>query len=1092
MPSAGYFRFPAINGESVVFISEDDLWRVDAGGGVAQRLTAGVGEATSPRFSPDGGQIAFVGREEGPAEVYLLSAEGGQPRRLTFQGADAAVAGWTPDGLEILYSSDADQPIRRQRILFAIACEAGLPRALPYGPAQSIAYGPNGALVLGRNTADPARWKRYRGGTAGYLWVDATGDGLFRRLIDLPGNLASPCWLGERIYFLSDHQGIGNLYSCLPDGGDLRRHTDHERFYARNLSGDGRRLVYQSGADIYIYEPQTDNSWPVAVRYTGSRTQRARTFVPAGRHLDSYALSPDGSSVAVTTRGQSYSMGCFEGPVSQHGEPEGTRYRLLTYLPGGERLVALRDRGDRETLEVLSADGSEPPQSIDDPALGRPVELKVSPAGTQVALATHRQELVLVELDSGAVRVLDHSDHQPLQGIDWSPDGRWLAYGFAGTAQTCCIKLCRVETGESWPITRPVLRDVRPSFDPQGRYLYFIGHRTFDPVYDNLQFDLGFPRGTRPYAITLRADLTSPFLPTLRPLKGAEERMVEEAAREGRAPGVISPIAIDLEGIEGRLVPFPVPEGRYERVQGTGQKVLFSHFPVEGSRDQDWRATTPAAKGGIDVYDLEEFIHRPLLSGISDFAIGPDRKTLIVRAGDRLRVLVAGEKPGEDKNPQGEKPGRENGWLDLDRLRVSVDPAAEWRQMYQEAWRLQRDHFWTPDMSHVDWGAIYARYLPLLERVNSRAEVSDLLWEVQGELGTSHAYEFGGDYREGPQYRQGFLGVDWAYDAAADRYSISRVVQGDPGEPAASSPLLAPGVNVRAGDVVLAINGQPLGRSRTPQQALVNQAGTEVGLTVAGAAGGPARTVRITTLEAERPARYREWVDAKRHHVHQATGGRVGYVHIPDMGPDGFAEFHRGYLGEYDREGLIVDVRANGGGHVSPLILEKLARRRVGYDFARHGTPGPYPPESPRGPLVALTDELAGSDGDIFSHVFKLMRLGPLIGKRTWGGVIGINPGHPLVDGTLTTQPEYSFWFFDVGWGVENYGTDPDIEVDYPPQDYVAGRDPQLERSVTEVLALLESQPPRAPRPQQRPNLAPPPLPARVGTSGSGIRVEGA
>ena len=507
------------------------------------------------------------------------------------------MAGWTSDGLEILYSSDADQPLRRQRALFAVDREGGLPRGLPYGPAQSIAYGPGGALVLGRNTADPARWKRYRGGTAGYLWVDATGDGVFRRLIDLPGNLASPCWLGERIYFLSDHQGIGNLYSCQPDGGDLRRHTDHERFYARNLSGDGLRLVYQSGADLHLYEPQADNSRPIAIRYTGSRTQRARTFVPAGQHLDSYALSPGGSGVAVTTRGQAYSMGCFEGPVSGHGEPEGTRYRLLTLSArrraagGAARPRRSRGaRGARYRRQPVAAD-----YRRSRPGAARRAE---GLAGRHPGRAGHPPPGAGAGgsgIRSGAGARSQRPPAAPR--IDWSPDGRWLAYGFAGTAQTCCIKLCRVETGETWPITRPVLRDVRPSFDPQGRYLYFIGHRTFDPVYDNLQFDLGFPRGSRPYAITLRAELPSPFLPALRPLKGAEERMVEEAAREGRAPGVIPTMAIDLEDIEGRLVPFPVPEGRYERVQGTGQKVLFSHFPVEGSRDQDWRATTPAAKG---------------------------------------------------------------------------------------------------------------------------------------------------------------------------------------------------------------------------------------------------------------------------------------------------------------------------------------------------------------------------------------------------------------------------------------------------------------------------------------------------------------
>jgi tricorn protease len=350
---------------------------------------------------------------------------------------------------------------------------------------------------------------------------------------------------------------------------------------------------------------------------------------------------------------------------------------------------------------------------------------------------------------------------------------------------------------------------------------------------------------------------------------------------------------------------------------------------------------------------------------------------------------------------------------------------------------------------------------------------------MQGELGTSHAYEMGGEYRKGPEYKQGYLGVEWAYDEGAGMYRIGRLIHGDTADPDKTSPLLAPGINVGVGDTVLAINGQPVGPGRSPNELLVNQADAEIAVAVAMGDGDAPRTVTVKALHDERPARYREWVDGNRQRVHQATDGKVGYVHIPDMGTDGFAEFHRSYLIEYDRDALIVDIRRNGGGHVSALLLEKLNRKRTGYDFSRWGQPDPYPAESPRGPLVAVTDELSGSDGDIFSHNFKLMGLGPLIGKRTWGGVIGIEPRHALVDGTITTQPEFSFWFTDVGWQVENYGTDPDIEVDIAPQDYAAGRDPQLERAIAEALDRLQRESAPAPNPTDRPSRALPMLPGR-------------
>ena len=454
-------------------------------------------------------------------------------------------------------------------------------------------------------------------------------------------------------------------------------------------------------------------------------------------------------------------------------------------------------------------------------------------------------------------------------------------------------------------------------------------------------------------------------------------------------------------------------------------------------------------------------------------------------------MLKAGDKPDREA---GAGPGRKSGWLDLARVKVSIIPGLEWQQMFREAWRLQRDQFWTSDMSQVDWLAVHDRYLPLVERVSSRSEFSDLMWEMQGELGTSHAYEMFGDYRPEPDYAQGFLGADFEYEPHSGAWQVAHIVQGDSWDEQADSPLLRPGIGVQAGDRLIAVNGRTLSREVSPAVCLVNQAAVEVTLTFAGndgaqgaeaatrGAGAAAkRTVTVKTLKSETPARYREWVESNRRYVHRATDGRVGYVHLPDMGPAGYAEFHRGYLAEVDRAGLIVDVRFNRGGHVSGLILEKLARRRLGYDVSRwRQAPSPYPPESVLGPMVALTNELAGSDGDIFSHGFKMLKLGPLLGTRTWGGVVGIDSVHTLVDGTVTTQPEFSFWFADVGWGLENYGAEPDIEVENMPQDYARGLDAQLDRAVEEIQKLLAANPPQLPDFTNRPNLALPKLPPRA------------
>jgi len=1089
MPSQGYVRYPTIYRDHIVFVSEDDLWLISSEGGRAERLTAGVAEASYPRFSPDGALLAFVGREEGPSEVYVMPALGGLAQRLTFQAATSCrVSGWSLSGDEILYASNAGQFAPRFETIYAISPREGQPRQLGVGLANAISYGSRGGVVLGRNinVREFSHQKRYRGGRVGHLWCDVSGDGEFQRLLRLDGNIADPCWVGERIYFLSDHEGVGNIYSCTPFGEDVRRHTDHQDFYARHMSSDGQRLVYHAGADLYLFDPATGEVRHLEAELPSIRTQRNRKFVAAANYLDSYALHPKGYAVALTTRGKAFSMGNWEGPVLQHGELDGVRYRKLNWLNDGKRLVAVNDATGQESLVVFNPEDASEPKTYAEIEFGRAVSLFVSPADDVVALTNHRSELITVDLEAATSRVLDRSDYGPIRGVAWSPDGRWLAYGFSFSNQQTAIKLCNLETGETHFVTEPVLEDVSPSFDPDGKYLYFLGYRILNPVYDNLQFDLSFPRGVKPYLITLQRDLRSPFIPEPKAPdekdKGKEKEEVDSGKEQGdskeppreesndqeEATKKPPAMVIDLEGITSRAIPFPVAEGRYYAVRGIKGKALFLLYPIQGSINQQSDSDEP--KGYIDCYDFEKRKGEKLIDDVSDFGLSRDHKTLIYRSNHRLRVLKAGEKPPKTDN--GDRPGRESGWFELNRVKVSIQPAAEWKQMFAEAWRLQREQFWTEDMSGIDWDAIYEQYAPLVERVGSRSELSDLFWELQGELNTSHAYEMGGEYRQRPHYQQGFLGVDWSYDAENNRYRIDHIVEGDPSDSNATSPLTSPGLNIHVGDAVLAINGQRVGPERSSQELLVNQAGNEVQLTIEDATTKETRAVTVKALKDEQPARYREWVESNRRTVHEKSDGRVGYIHIPNMMGEGFAEFHRGFLTEYDYPALLVDVRFNGGGHVSGLLLEKLARRRIGYRFPRWGQPGPYPYESPRGPMVALTNEHAGSDGDIFSHSFKLMGLGPLIGKRTWGGVIGINPRHTLVDGTRTSQPEYAFWFKDVGWNVENYGTDPDIEVDVAPQDYMHNVDPQLDRAIAEALRLIEERPALEAKPEERPRKA--------------------
>ncbi|MDH3674392.1 MAG: PDZ domain-containing protein, partial [Anaerolineae bacterium] len=1078
MAADGYYRFPTISRNNIVFVGEDDLWVVTARGGVARRLTANLGVTSHPAFAPNGKLLAFIGREDGEAEVYIMPAVGGEATRLTYLGSSTTVLGWTPDGKRIVFASDAGSPFRQLTMLYTISPAGGQPELLPYGPARSISFGPEGGVVVGRRAQELANWKRYRGGTAGDIWIDVKGNGRFKSLLKLKSNLVSPIWLGDRIYFLSDHEGIGNLYSCNPNGRTVRRHTHHDDYFVRQPATDGRCIVYRAGADLYVFDPAKEAAGEVSVhqvkiKFHSPRVQRNRKFVKAASYLEHFSLHPNGHSLAMNVRGKAFSISNWEGAVLQYGQHHGVRYRLIDWLNDDKRLLMVSDADGEETLEIHS-NAAQPitDRSIERLAgldIGRPIFLKMSPRKDELVLANHRFELIHVDLGSKLVRVLDQSSFGRIAGADWSPDGRWIVYGFRASRHSCAIKLCQVETGQTHYVTEPNnLYDFGPNFDPDGKYIYFISYRDFDPVYDSLYFDLNFPRGSRPYLVTLQKELPTPFVP--RPNHSSEENgnnnhkredgqadksQGEAAADKSKDEAEEQVLRLDLAGIQARVIAFPVPEGRYQQVRGIKDKVLFSSSPIEGSLNRSWRDDdTEVGSSALEMYDLVERKKEFIVSGLNSFEVSRDRKFIIYRSGKNLRILKAGEKP--DNSAAGFN--KKSGWIQLGRLRVAVNPSEEWQQMFREAWRLQRDHFWTEDMSEVDWEEVYRRYFLLIDRVATRLEFSDLLWEMQGELGTSHAYELGGDYRTTPRYRQGFLGADFEYDPDMDGYRMIHIVRGDAWQRQFDSPLNRLGVNLREGDVLLAIDGQRLSRDVSPQEVLVNRAGTEVQLTVMSPNGvreaddeagqendeeaGP-RTVLVRTLAGETRARYREWVEANRHYVHEETAGRVGYVHIPDMGPFGYAEFHRYYMSESEREGLIVDVRFNGGGHVSQLLVEKLARRHIGYRKPRYGQVWSYPAYAVLGPMVALANEYAGSDGDIFSHVFKLMELGPLIGKRTWGGVIGIWPRHALVDGTLTTQPEFSTWFEDVGWGVENYGTDPDIEVDIKPQDYARGQDPQ-------------------------------------------------
>lgn len=1058
MKREGYYRNPTVWKDKIAFVADDDLWLAPLAGGKAERLTAGTGEANDPMFSPDGQWIAFTGTNEGHSEVYVMPSIGGEAQRLSYIAEGSMVVGWSANN-EIIFSSSKNHPFR-VRSLYKANFKTGAIEKIPCGPANFISFNAQGKqVVIQRHGHGYVSWKRYRGGTAGELWIDHKGNGEFQKLIEIKGNALRPLWIQQRIYFISDHQGHGNVYSCTSEGTDLKRHTSHEDYFVRGLSHEGKTCVYTAGGDLFRLSLETQSSQKIEIEFPSSFSQRARKFVNASAYLSAYSLNKKGSHLATIIRGRPFSFANWEGAVHQFGEKDGIRYKHIQWLHDNNRLLIVSDQEGEDRLEVHELFPLKSPKILKKMDLGRILSLKTSPTQDEAVLVNHRCELFHVNLKTQKLHLIDKSTFGDISGLDWSPDGKWIVYDYPLTDRLRAIKLCEIKSFKTYVITRPLLEDFQPSFDPEGKYIYFLSKRTYSPCPDNLQFEMGFPKGVKPYLILLDESLTSPFIP--------QPKVEDKKLKEAKKPEDVKNIKIDLTKIEERILEFPVAEGDYAFIRGIPGKALYLSRHLHSSADEE---EDPTTRGNLECYDFAMKKEETLIPKISFYSLSGDSQWLCYYGAKRLRVVKAGEKPQDNDSSY-----RKGGWIELNRVKVSVNPPQEWAQIFDEVWRLQKDFFWTEDMSKVDWQGIYKRYRPLLDRLATRGELTDLIAEMHGELGTSHAYVFGGDLRYPPQYPLGDLGADLTYDKGEKAYRISNIAKGDLWRPSQTSPLRSPGLGIREGDVLLAINGQKLDEITSPEKLLVNQAGNVVSLLIKGEKNKP-QDVFVTTLISQTPARYRDWVEKNRAYVHEKTKGRVGYIHVPDMKSQGFAEFHRGFLAELNRDGLVVDIRYNGGGNVSSLLLEKLSRKRLGYDQSRWWGAMPYPFESPMGPMVALINEYAGSDGDIFSHSFKMLKLGPLIGKRTWGGVIGMWLRHGLVDGGSTTQPEFSFWFHDVGWSVENYGVDPDIEVEITPQEYEKGVDPQLDRGIEEVLTILKASPALKPFTTERPNLAPPKL----------------
>jgi tricorn protease len=1073
-----YLRLPHLNDDLLSFVAEDDLWLAHLDGTErAWRLTVDRTKVGHPRFSPDGRHIAYTSWRSFVPEVHLVAVDGGPGRQLSHWGSpDTRVCGWTPDG-DILAVASHGEPFSFYTWAYKVSLDGDPGRKLPWGPVSDIQVadiedGHRTLLLTGTPPHEPASWKRYRGGAMGRLWLHGQ-----RLLPDIGGHLHSPMFVGGRIAFLSDHEGVGNLYSCAYDGTDLRRHTDHDAFYARHASSDGTRVVYQCAGDLWIVDDLAPDSVPrrLDVRLSGPRAGRRRHQVAAAQHVGGISVDDTGRASAVVVRGSLYWLTHRDGPARTLTDTPGVRVRLPEMLGESGQVAYVTDAEGEDAVEIAylpRATGDGERRRTASGKLGRVLELVSDPQGERLAVASHDGRLLLVDVTDGSdgeVTELVRSVNGPVRDLAFSPDGAWLTWSHPKIGRTLRqIRMARIKDRLVVDVTNGRFEDENPVFTRDGRYLAFLSWRGFDPVYDVHTGDLSFPLGCRPYLVPLSSATPSPFAlnPEGRPAAGGLDPVDEEEAGEGGA------VTVEVEGLENRVTPFPVAASKYSGLHPVaGGGLVWLRWPISGALGETFaNPDDPSERPTLEHFNLAKAKKAELVGHLDWFAVSGDGTRLVVLDEGELRAVPATEIGDADTTT----------WIDLRRILHQVDPAAEWRQAYEEAGRLIRAYFWDPGMCGMDWDAVLAQYRPLVERVASPDEFADLLREVLGELGTSHAYVAPARRNEGPahyQRWQGLLGANLVH--REEGWVVKRILPGDSSDSKARSPLA--GTGIRKGAVLTHVDGRPVDPVTGPYPLLAGAGGTTVELTFGPADGeGPPRRVAVMPLIDERPLRYQDWVAKRRAVVRELSDGRCGYLHIPDMGGSGWAQFNRDLRMEVSRPALIVDVRGNAGGHISELVIEKLTRTILGWDLTRNAQPVSYTSNAPRGPVVALADEATSSDGDMITAAFKLLKLGPVVGQRTWGGVVGMTGRHRLGDGTVITVPMNAAWFEEYGWSVENEGVAPDVEALRAPLDWAEGRYAQLSDAVELALKLLDTHPPATP-PDRRdvPDRSRPKLPPR-------------
>ncbi len=1091
-------RFPDIYKDKIAFMYGGDLWLASSSGGTARRITSHPGRELFPKFSPDGKWLAFTGQYDGNFNVYVMSSDGGQPKQLTFYQGSAQplsdrmgilnqVIGWTPDGKSIVFLSRRDASNGWTKREFTVSVDGGLPQPMAPDEGGLMSFSADGTkIAYNRIFRNFRQWKRYTGGLAQDITIYDIKNNVVDQVIPHTDYTDSfPMWHGNTIYFTSDRgpEHRLNIYSYDLGSKQVEQLTKFDGFDVMWPSLGPDAIIFENGGYLYTFDLQTRQPKKLTVYVNGERDQAMKRWVNASRQITDFDIAPDGKRAVFAARGEVFTVPAKDGSTRNLTNSPGVREQKVAWSPDGKWIAYISDRTGEDEIYITPQDGLGVEQEITSGHKGFMFQPAWSPDSSKIAWADKDLKLWYVDLKEKKPVEVDRGKFFEIQNYAWSPDSKWLAYDKNLDTGYSVVYLYSLSDKKITAVTSPLNNSFGEVFDPDKRYLYFLSDRDFNEVLGNVDFEFANPKTTRVYLVTLTADEPSPF-PALSdevkvkseepaaasspapeagntnkknakqtPNKKEEEKKPEEKASETATKEPPKVFKIDLDGIQNRIVALAVPPAVIRAFDASKDAIYYSTAPIQG-------LSGPIAgeNPAIHAYDLKERKDKILLDGADHFALSHDGQKLLYRGDGDGPTGIIDAKPPDSPHKVGE------GSLKLDGMRVEIDPPQEWKEMFNEVWRQERDYFFEAAMNGVDWQKTKDQYAQLLPYVGDRYSLTYVMGEMIGELSNSHTYVGGGDMPDLHPVNVGLLGADYEVDAASGMYRIKKIYSGENWDAHARSPLTEPGVNVKEGDYLVAINGRALRAPQTPDELLTNTANEVVTLTVnSKAATDGAHKVVVKPIADEFSLRELNMIATNRKKVDAASGGRIGYVYLPDMGDAGLNEFVKQYFPQIRKEGIIFDVRYNGGGFVDGLIFERLRRVLGAMGSARNFESSTNPSNVFYGYMACVTNHYAASDGDFFSYFFKHYKLGPLIGERTWGGVRGIRGQMPLMDGGYITRPEFALYGLDSKWLIENRGVQPDVIVDNPPDLVLKGQDPQLEKAVEMLMEQIKANPKKLP-----------------------------